>query len=233
MADDDYQEGGDPAEAFEALRGEVALVLRAVQGLAAERRELDVPDYSPTLAHIDARLTEVSDRLDTIEQSPALRATPQQLGGQLTAASTEARRADHDALERATSTMNQAARDMRGLAFADRNAREQNRWLYIFGGGGLVLGMMLWAAMPGWVAREIVPASWQWPERMAARTLKEPMWEGGARLMRTASPEGFAAFMASDRIVTANRKALDACRKRANKAREAVRCTIDVEADAR
>lgn len=233
MADDDYQDGGDAAEAFEALRGEVALMSRAVQGLAAERRELDVPDYSPTLAHIDARLTQVSDRLNAIEQSPALRFTPQQLGSQLNAASTEARRADHDALVRATSSMNQAARDMAGLVLADRTAHEQNRWLYIFGGGGLVIGMMLWAIIPGWVAREIAPASWQWPERMAAQTLNEPMWEGGARLMQAASPEGFTALTVGDRIITANRKALEACQKRANKARDAVRCTIDVKADAR
>ena len=32
---------------------------------------------------------------------------------------------------------------------------------------------------------------------------------------------------------TANRQALEACRKRADKAREAVRCTIKIEPEAR
>ena len=45
--------GPDPAPlAFEALRGEVALVRRAVAGLAAERASIDIPDYSETLGQI-------------------------------------------------------------------------------------------------------------------------------------------------------------------------------------
>ncbi|TCM26377.1 hypothetical protein [Novosphingobium sp. ST904] len=53
MMDDDIQEGGDPAEAFDRLRAviegqdrELALLRRAVEGLAAERAHIDIPDYS-------------------------------------------------------------------------------------------------------------------------------------------------------------------------------------------
>lgn len=44
MADEDDSQGADAAEAFEAMRGELALLRRAVEGLAAERGAIDVPD---------------------------------------------------------------------------------------------------------------------------------------------------------------------------------------------
>ena len=94
---------------------------------------------------------------------------------------------------------------------------------------GMLFGMVLWATLAGPIARAL-PASWQLPEDMAASTLDLPMWEGGQRLMRTSAPDAFANIAAGDRIVTANRQVLEACQKRANKAGEATRCTITVEA---
>jgi len=45
MAQEKPQELDPAAEAFEALRGEVALLRRAVMGLAAERASLEIPDF--------------------------------------------------------------------------------------------------------------------------------------------------------------------------------------------
>lgn len=73
-----------------------------------------------------------------------------------------------------------------------------------------------------------LPDRWQVPEWMAARTLDLSKWEAGQRLVRAASPDAFANIAAGDRIITANRVVMEACRKRANKASESVRCTISV-----
>ena len=73
-----------------------------------------------------------------------------------------------------------------------------------------------------------MPASWLWPEWMAARTLRMPMWEGGQHLMRSASPEAFAGVLAGNRLATANRETLATCRKQATKVKKAVRCAIEV-----
>jgi hypothetical protein len=43
-----------------------------------------------------------------------------------------------------------------------------------------------------------------------------------------AAPDAFANIAAGDRIVTANRVALEACQKRANKADETVPCTVRI-----
>lgn len=82
----------------------------------------------------------------------------------------------------------------------------------------------------GIVARA-VPASLQWPEKMAARTLAMPMWEGGQRMMRTAAPVSFANIAAADRIITANRDAVEACHKTALRAKRTVSCTIAIRGD--
>jgi len=63
---------------------------------------------------------------------------------------------------------------------------------------------------------------------MAARSLRMPMWEGGQRLMHAGDAQAFAGVLAGNRLATANREALEVCRKQAAKAKEAVRCTIKV-----
>ena len=106
-------------------------------------------------------------------------------------------------------------------------AEQKNRQLW-FGLGGLAVGILAWAIMPGLVARELAPASWQWPERMAARTLDMPGWTAGQRMMQNADPAQFRAIVAGDRIVTANRETIEECSKAATKARDTVRCTVKI-----
>lgn len=93
-------------------------------------------------------------------------------------------------------------------------ADQRNRQLW-FALGGVAAGILAWAIVPGLVAREIAPASWQWPERMAARTLDLPRWEAGQRMIQSASPTAFRAIVGADRIVTANRAAIEGCGKAA------------------
>lgn len=91
----------------------------------------------------------------------------------------------------------------------------------------IVAGMALWAILAGGLARSM-PASWLWPERMAARSLRMPMWEAGQRLMRAGDAPAFAGVLAGNRLAIANRETLEACRKKVAKAEKTVRCMIDV-----
>lgn len=237
MADDEEQ-GDAAAEAFAQLegvieqqRGEIALLRRAVEGLAAERAEVpEPPDYSETLGVIANNITATAQRVDMLVKSPMLAMTPEQLAGRITAAASTARQEDRQTIATARTGLEDVTRQFHGYVVSARRSDEQNRWLMWTAIGGVVMGMVMWAVFAGVVARA-VPASWQWPEKMAARSLDLPMWEGGQRLMRASAPDAFANIAAGDRIVTANRQALEACRKRANKAREGVRCTINVEAE--
>lgn len=226
MADEDSGDGA--AQAFEALRAEVTLMRRAVERLAAERMELpEPPDYSETLGVISKNLTATAQRVDALMNSPALRLTPDALARQISSAGSEARNADQRALATARQAFDDMTFRLGGYLTSARDAHVQDRWLYAVGAGGLIVGMLIWAGFAGIVARS-VPASWQWPERMAARSLDMPMWAAGQDLMASADPRRWDGIVAGDAIVAANRDALAACQHNAAKAKKPVRCVIEV-----
>ena len=233
----DEEEQGGAAEAFEAMRGELALLRRAVEGLAAERAHIDVPDYSETLGRMQQGVDATADRIavinDVIARSPVMAMTPEQMAQRISAAGSAARREDQAALAKAGEDKARVMAELRAIAeSAWSRADQKNRQLW-FGLGGAAIGIFVWAILPGLIAREIAPASWQWPERMAARTLDLPRWEAGQRMMQSASPTAFRAIVGADRIVTANRETIEGCSKAAARKRETVRCTIRVRPESR
>lgn len=237
--DDDIQDGGDPAEAFDRLRAviegqdrELALLRRAVEGLAAERGAIDVPDYSETLGHLQQGVNMAAENIGHIGQflkaAPALAMTPEQMAQRIAAAGSAARREDQAALAKAGEDKARVMAELRaiaGSAWAKHDQKNRQLW---FGLGGIAIGIAVWAIAPGLVAREVAPASWQWPERMAARTLDLSRWEAGQRMMQSASPTAFRAIVGADKIVTANREAIEGCSKAAAQKRDTVRCTIRI-----
>ena len=231
MTDDDYRDephaGDDPAAAFERLRGEVSLLRSAIEGLTAARENIDIPDYEPTLARTEKVLTVLAEQFGLLRQSPAMTLTPETMGGRLNAAVADSVNTLRSHAQASKSALDGTVNDLRGLIRSARHADEQDRRVYLFGGGGLVLGLVLYAMLAGPIIR-LAPASWQWPERIAARSLDLPRWEAGQRLMQSASPTAFRAIVAGDRIVTANRETIEGCSKAAVRARETVRCTIKV-----
>jgi hypothetical protein len=224
--DEDDHERDSAAEAFEGVRGELALLRRAIEGIAARDDRREPPDYSETLGQITKLATATYQRAEILRKAAEEETVAHQVAARITGAVAE----DRQAVKTAAGELRDATRALQGVTVSARRGDEQNRWLAWTAIGGIVVGMIAWAVFAGIVTRA-VPASWQWPEKMAARTLAMPMWEGGQRMMRTAAPEAFANVAAADRIVTANRKAVEACQKRANKAREAVHCTVTVAVD--
>src|SRR3546814_4704673 len=93
MDEDNYRDNGeagdDPQAAFEQLRGEVALVRLAVEGLARARESIDIPDYQPTLANTEKILLALTQRVDAIAKSPAMKLTPETMGERVNASRSE------------------------------------------------------------------------------------------------------------------------------------------------
>jgi hypothetical protein len=200
--------------------------------LAAERGAIDVPDYSETLGHLQQGVNTAAENIGRIAQflkaAPALAMTPEQMAQRIAAAGSAARREDQAALAKAGEDKARVMAELRAIAgSAWTRADQKNRQLW-FGLGGVAAGILAWAIVPGLIAREIAPASWQWPERIAARMLDLPRWEAGQRMMQSASPTAFRAIVAADRIVTANRETIEECSKAAARKRETVRCTVRV-----
>ena len=223
------EDAGDPAaEAFSRLEGELALMRRAVQHLAAERADIVIPDYGPTLIDIAKRMGAIGESLKGMAGHPAMQMTPDSIGNRIAAAAEAARRSDQDRISQARNDLNHAAQEMRSVTAHARNAAEQRQQLYQAVGGALLAGILLWSILPGTIARTM-PESWHWPERMAARMAgASSRWDAGARLMQSDSPEAWNALVQAADIQRDNRDTIDACRKSAQTTRQAVRCTVKI-----
>ena len=227
---DQYREAeqDDPVAAFEQLRGEVALLRRAVEGLTAAREAIDIPDYEPTLARTEKVLGLLVQQTDAMRRSPAMAITPETMGSRLNASVVQAVSAARGEVQASKSALDGAIGDLRVLMASARRADEQKQWLYVVGGGGVLLGLLLYALLVGPIAR-MMPTGWQWPERMAARVLAKPtIWDAGQHLMARASPPSWDVIVVAANLARENRTTIEKCREAAAKSEKAVRCTIKV-----
>ena len=216
MAEDEAH-GAEPqdaaAEAFEALRAEVAQLRTALEGLPTT-----APDYSPTLAAI-------AQSLAAMEAHPALRLTPDALASQVRQASEAAQQQGRRELANAVQRVDAAGADLERLAERQRTGREQVRQVAIMTAVGAVAGVIVWVCFSGPVARAL-PASWHVPERMAAATLRLDRWGAGGQIMRSVDPASWNDLVAASQLERANREKLEACRRAALKAGRPEACLI-------
>lgn len=221
------------AEAFARLEGELALMRRAVQHLAAERADIVIPDYGTTLTDMVKRMGVISESLKGMAGHPAMQMTPDSIGNRIAAAAETARRTDHDRITQARDDLNHAAQAMRNVTAHARTAAEQRQQLYQVAGEALLAGILLWSFLPGTIARAM-PESWHWPERMAARMVGAPSrWDAGARLMQSDNPEAWNALSRAADIQRDNRDTIDACRKAAATSQQPIRCTVRIREGSR
>ena len=220
MAEDEAH-GAEPqdaaAEAFEALRAEVAQLRTALEGPPTT-----APDYSPTLAAI-------AQSLAAMEAHPALRLTPQDLASQVRQAADAAQQQGRRELSNAVQRVDAAGADLERLAERQRTGREQVRQVAIMTAVGAVAGVILWVCFSGPIARAL-PASWSVPERMAAATLNLSRWDAGARLMQSDNPQGWAQVAEGAKLERENLPALEDCWRAATRTGKAQRCNVTVKA---
>lgn len=212
----------DPAtRAFTELKGELALLRRTVEHLATEKAEIEIPDYSNTLAKL-------AKAVIAIESAPALRMTPEDLAARIEAAAALARREDQAAIVEFKRELAETRRDLHATIGTAATIDQQNRNVWRAAGGSFVAGCLLMAVLPGFGAR-IAPTDWYWPERLAARTVREPtLWEAGTRLMRADSLRAWQAIADAADMRRDNREAIDACEQAAARSRRSVSCTINI-----
>lgn len=212
----------DPAaDAFERLRSEVALLRRAVEGLAAGAQEAPA-DYSPTLAELSEAIAAVSAQAVALGERPLLALAPDQLGSLFQIAAAKVLAKPVAELERERTILRHAAEALGAAREADlAKSRSWRRTTSLLGGGALV-GVVLWSLLLGPVAR-MFPASWGAPERLASATLNLPMASAGERLLRRGDPQGWIAMEVARRVPQAQLLKLQDC---TSSSRET--CTVKV-----
>lgn len=223
-------EQADPTtQAFARLERQMAMMRRAVEHLATERAEIAVPDYSVTLGKLAIDLGKVAQSVAQIAAEPALKHTPQTMAERIAQAAEVARRSDHDRLNQAQSDLRNAGEDLRKLVGTAHTAADQRQYLVKAGGVGVLIGMVLWAVLPGPIARSL-PASWQVPERMARRALGEPtLIDAGINLLQSANPALWLEISEAARLSSQNRESIKRCQDAAKKAGRSVSCEVRIE----
>ena len=140
----------DPAtQAFEALRQEIALLRRAVTGLAADQSSIEMPDYSETLGVISRMVSSIGKRLVALSEMPAFGYTPQDWSHKIEIASEEARRKDRETIVLSGETLRKTTEDLTRSLVSAREAARQQRLLLWTGVVGVLAGMLLWALCIG------------------------------------------------------------------------------------
>ncbi|MDT7530349.1 DUF6118 family protein [Sphingopyxis sp. SE2] len=225
----DEEEIDPAAEAFARLEGEIAMMRRAVRDLATEKGAIEIPDYSSTLGEIAQHLQSATETLDMLASKPAMELTPETMAQRLERAARQARESDQELITTARRRYDDAIGELRGLVASTRHATDQREYLIWAASGGVIAGCLLWAILPGSIARAL-PESWHMPEKIAARVLREPtIWEGGVRLLRVGSPAAWRAISDAAVMRHDNKEKIAACEKRASKAKRSIRCTINVK----
>lgn len=227
--DNDTAEPVDPAAvAFTRLEGEIALLRRAVEKLATEKADIDIPDYSETLGEMAQDLSALTAMMDEIVAKPAMDLTPENMARRMSEAARSARQSDREQISAAENRYDHAMRALTKIVASAKSAALQREHVIWAAGGGVLAGCLLWAIVPGPIARAL-PASWNMPEKIAKRVLGEPsIWEGGVRLLRVGSPAAWRAISDAAEMRHHNKKAIADCEHSAEKSGKAVRCTIKV-----
>jgi hypothetical protein len=230
---------GTAAEAFahlaarvEALEqridGRLAVIARALEHIAVEKQSIEVPDYNPTLAKINAALAEFAKHMKALVQSEALKLTPESMAERIIASAEAARETDKASIKQAQALLREAHADQMRAIGAIRT-KDRQWWHMVYTGIGTALAVsLLWLFYPGWAA-SLAPDGWHWPERVAMRTMGEPsLWEAGVRLMRTGNPDVWQNIVDAADMARENHDAIAACETAAEKAKEPVRCAIRI-----
>lgn len=212
-------------EAFEQLRAEVALLRRAIEGLATATVDTAAPDYSPTLAGLRKAIDGVGERVAALAGDPPV--TSNQMAAGIAAVAAHARNEGQRELAQAKGALEKAVRDLVQAAGAVRAVRTDRRRLVVAAVGGVVAGIGLWTSLSGPIARAL-PENWQAPERLAAATLGLPRWDAGRRLMARADASSWRDLADAGALVRANAKAIQECQKRSARRGRGTTCEISV-----
>jgi chromosome segregation ATPase len=129
------------AEAFDELRNQVSLLHAAIEGLTAAKDKL--PDYSPTLRKIEARLDRIDQHIESIHDKPAMRLTPLTLAAESHEASRAYGAEDRKSVGEARAELARLLGRVEGMIRQRRSTEEQDWWITWAGTGGLLFGFLL------------------------------------------------------------------------------------------
>lgn len=139
MNEDDHERDA-ATQAFEDVRGELALLRRAIEGIAAARDDRpEPPDYGETLGQITKLANATLQRAEFLRKAIEEEAVARQVANRITGAVAE----DRHAVKTAAGELRDATRTLQGVTATARRAEDQKRWAMLSAIGGIVVGMIV------------------------------------------------------------------------------------------
>ena len=226
---------GDPVVAFEALREtvedlstdlkrEMMMIREGVEAAFDEFDKVGTPiDYRTDLGNILEQLKGMSERVHGIEKSPSLRQGPEHHARELSRTGDALIRSAAERFEYETRAFRSAAQDLMNVTAGVRERKRQNWWLAGVGGAGVIVGVLFALFAPRVLPFSAAP-------RVASIVMANNAWQAGWGLLSFASPVSAERVAEADKLVLANKEAVEKCRAAAVKAGREQKCTITISA---
>jgi hypothetical protein len=226
-------EDDDPAEAFAALERavgnlagdlgrEMTTIRKGVEAAFDQFEKIQQPpDYSADLGQIVQQLAHVGERLEAVEQSPILKNGPEHYARALERSGESLVKTAAQQFQNDSRNLQRVAHELAGQVKSAREHRTQNRFLWIVGAAGVVVGIGLTLFLPAMLPFSAAP-------RVASFIMAESPWRSGMSLMAFASPADWERVVAADQLIEANKAEVAACREAAAEAGQDQRCAITV-----
>ena len=135
----DFEQVVDPAEAFERMRGQLALLTAAVEGFASRQQAIDARDYAPDLARLIERQERMVEAIKMLAGRPAVALTLQDFAAQIAEAGRSAREADRKMLAQAMERQRENAQVLAAIVGQARTRAAQ-------------FDALVWSAIGGFVS---------------------------------------------------------------------------------
>ena len=144
MTESEIEQATDPAEAFEQMRRQLALLTAAVEGFASRQQVIEARDYAPDLAQLIERQGRMVDAINTLAKRPAMALTPEALAEQIAQAGTKGRREDHASLQGEAMRQKAVSEQLEAIVGHSRSRSEQRDaqiWAALI---GMIVVILLW-----------------------------------------------------------------------------------------
>jgi hypothetical protein len=223
----------DAVAAFYALRDrleilhadltrEMTTIRKGVEYALDQADQRGIPvDYSTEMGRNNQELASLNERLQGIEQSPALRYGPDHYARMMERSGESLVRAAAQQFQNESRDFQRAARELADHVASARERRQQNQWVLVACLGGLLAGIALVMFLPRMLSPSLAT-------HVAAIVMGEDRINAGRTLIEATDPAVAKAVTTGTWVYETNREAIDTCIEQMLEKGQQQRCVLMV-----
>ena len=222
QSDQSDQDDGGAARAFADLRGEIAVLNKAIKALPRTIENMAAPDYAPSFGALVKGLTGVEARLAGIERHPAIKLSPEQHARTIAQAGADLMREALRALQDETDAVKRERQHLAAIIGMARTQEVQKRARWWMLGAGIAAGLVLFPLLGAFAPGGSYLSAWA--------TGNMDRWQAGTDLLQAGNPAAARVLASASHLVNANAEAIQVCTEAAKKSGKEQKCSVVVQA---